>query len=622
MKNQYARYLARLFMALPFLSLALGAFAWLHYGMDMPWFDDWRGYAEGNIGSFDRHYLFRAVNDTLAPVGFALDAVAQWFLDGNSVAYQFLSMTTVLGSLLWLQWLLLRKTMSSTLEAAACFTFTLLMLQPGSYWGLENLAYHQCLPLVFILVVMWIIFCSETIRVWQLAAVFAFGLIAGFTYISGAFAVLTAGFAMLAVTAALFGGVMRRRMLSAAALFTLAGALTSTAQFYFSLLKFHSAGTHAGIKMALPTESAFWMFYLGKIGRSLLLSPSERETSLAIVGVACLATLWIALALFRRSAAPESTVQGKRLAGIYLTLLAVIVIYLMLVAAGRANYHGPEVRSGLDIFALGFTRFHFFWVTLLWPWVVAAMLSLAGAHAWARRMEVRAGALAGVMALIGLMVAGGAYDHSEFHRELADSRLPMAHCLLQELQKGGQIRCPGLLPSRFTDLAPDAYPAYLNARKMGASFVRYFPLLPKSKRREDLAPFYVVSAKDLGQVSELEHLVNDTFRAIGSDPQFHLVTGQAETMRRCTTLDVEIEIKTGLSDMAQVFYQPIGATQYDEQHSSRNPVGGDDVDALQLLTFRMESTTGFRDTLRLDPATKPQKFDLRRVRLYCLRQQP
>ena len=92
--------------------------------------------------------LFQPINYTLSPVGLALDALAQRFLDGNSVAYQLFSMVIVLGALLWLQWRLLLRALADRGLAALCFSLALLMVQPGSYCGLEHLAYPHALPLV------------------------------------------------------------------------------------------------------------------------------------------------------------------------------------------------------------------------------------------------------------------------------------------------------------------------------------------------------------------------------------------------------------------------------------------------------------------------------------------
>ena len=621
MTDRFAKPLSRLLIALPWLSFALGALAWLRYGMDMPWFDDWRGYTDGNIGSLDPAYLFRAVNDTMAPVGFALDALAQRFLDGNSVLYQFLSMTIVLGSLLLLQWKLLRKALGNTLQAAACFSLGVLMLQPDSYWGRENLAYHQCLPLVFILCAMWLIVCSDVRRWWHLAAIPALGLVAGFTYISGAFAVFTAGFSLLFIAATCYTGPSRRDMLKGAGLLTAAGTIAVVAQTFFSVLKFYGAGTHAGIPMALPNEAAFWMFYLGKMGRSMLLAPSEIDISLGITLLACGVAIGVAIALFRRAAGSDASPQDRRMAAIYVTLSAVIFVYMMLVAAGRTNYRDPQITHLRDIFAHGFTRFHFFWATLLWPWAVAGLVYLAGRYRWARSVGGQWAGAVIVLTLAVVFAVRGGYQHMKFHRELAVSRLPVAQCLLQELQKGGEVKCAGLLPPRFSDLTPDAYPAYENARKMEASFVRYFPILPKSTRRADLPAFYDMAANDEAPaLFGLVRMEKDVFKATGGDPQLQLQTGEPQIMQRCTTIDVDLLMKIDGADLAQVYFQPSGTSAYSEKYSHRLSVPA--AATLQTLTFRLESPTGFRDTLRIDPGTHPQKLVIRNIRVYCVRQQP
>lgn len=43
--------LQRLCWAVPVLMLAANALAWLRYGTDFPFFDDWRAYATGDIES-------------------------------------------------------------------------------------------------------------------------------------------------------------------------------------------------------------------------------------------------------------------------------------------------------------------------------------------------------------------------------------------------------------------------------------------------------------------------------------------------------------------------------------------------------------------------------------------
>ncbi|MGZ5927534.1 MAG: hypothetical protein ACXWLJ_12745 [Rhizomicrobium sp.] len=471
--NPWRRRLEQVLVGLPALSLALAALAWLRYGIDLPWFDDWRGYAAGTIDSLDLDYLFQPMNDTMSPVGLALDALAQRFLDGNSVAYQFLSMVTVLGSLLVLQWKLLSRVMDSRLQVAVCFLLTILMLQPDSYWGLENLAYYQALPLVFILCAMLLMSGPVSGSAWRGPAAGLLGLLAGFAYISGAFGALAVGVTSLLLARCFHSGPARHHLMRDWSWFTAASAVTVAVQFYFSVLQFR--GTHAGIPLALPIEAQFWAFYLGKLARSLLLPSDWPWTSLLVTVLACAIALASATLLLRRALAPGGTDREKQVAAIYLPLGALVVVYLMLVAAGRTNFRPPEMRDLLEIFAQGFTRFHFFWATLIWPWAAAALLALSARQPWMGRIGpwwVPGGAIA----FAGLAALGGGFDHMARQQEIGAARTAMAHCLLEELQRGGELRCRGLLPPHFaSDPAPDAYPAYSYAKKIGASFVRIFP---------------------------------------------------------------------------------------------------------------------------------------------------
>jgi len=229
--------------------------------------------------------------------------------------------------------------------------------------------------------------------------------------------------------------------------------------------------------------------------------------------------------------------------------------------------------------------------------------------------------MAATLAGAVLLWESGAYDHMQFQRELAASRLPATECLLQGLQNGGEIKCDGLIPARLWDRTPDAYPAYVNARKMGASFVRYFPILPKATRRTDIPPFYDMRAKGVEPaLYELQRTGKDAFRATGIDPQMQLQTGDAPTMQRCTTIDVDVGLKSDVADMAQVYFQPYGVTDYSEKYSYRISVTPSPV--VQTQTFRLESPSGFRDTLRIDPGTHPQKLVIPNIRVYCIRQRP
>jgi hypothetical protein len=614
----WPEYLSRVLVALPVLSLGLAALAWLRYGIDLPWFDDWRGYFLGTIDSLKLSYLFQPMNDTMSPVGLALDALAQRFLDGNSIAYQFLSMVTVLGSLLVLQWKLLNRALDSRWQASVCFLFTVPMLQPDSYWGLENLAYFQALPLVFILWALLLLSRPGPRSAWRGPGLGLLGLVAGLSYISGAFGAFAVGVASLAMARLYQPGQARRQLVRDAGWFTAASAVTVAAQFYFSIIKFR--GTHDGIPLALPSKAEFWAFYLGKLARSLLLPPDWPGTSLLVTLLACAVGLAGAALLARRALAPMGTAQDRRVVSIYVPMIALVGVYLTLVAAGRARYRPPEMQALLEIFAFGFTRFHFFWATLIWPWVVAALFALCPTKASVDRPE-RWWVAALAMAFALLMLLGGGFGHMARQQVVAEWRQSAALCLLTELQQGGQIGCHALLP--YGDRMPDAYPAYLYARKIHASFIRNFPILPPGKRRETIAAFYQMDRRTAKPgMKEIEAFGNGLFRSLGTDPQLHIQTNQPQMMRRCATLDVEVDIRMPGRDVLQLFYVPAGdSTDYSERNSVAVPMGGQG-DSLQTLSLRLESETGFLDSLRLDPGTQPGIVEIPGVRVYCLRGLP
>jgi hypothetical protein len=293
----------------------------------------------------------------------------------------------------------------------------------------------------------------------------------------------------------------------------------------------------------------------------------------------------------------------------------------MLVAAGRTNFRPPEMHELLQIFAHGFTRFHFFWAALIWPWVAAALLVLCSRQPWFRRVGP-GWAFALAMAFTMLAYLGAGFDHMSKFREIGEARTNLAHCLLAELQKGGEVHCPGLVPPRFdTDPAPDAFPAYLYAKKIGASFVRNFPMLPPGKRREAIAAFYKIEAgSPKPRTRGLEFLGNGAFRAVGNDPQLYIQTGQPQITRHCMTMDVDVDIKVSGRDTIQLFYVPAGGDdEYSEQNVVSQNVGSDDGSS-QVLSFRLESATGFFESLRLDPVTRPQALVIPSIKVYCVRE--
>lgn len=592
----------------------MGGVAWLRFGIDMPWFDDWRGYLDGNIHSFDPDYLFRAINDTLAPVGFALDALAQRHLDGNSIAYQLISMFCVLGGLAWLQWKLLIRSLENTLQASMCFLFVVFMLQPDSYWGWENLAYHQALPLIFILASIFLVIFSE--KKFTVPTIFIAGIFAGFSYISGAVGVLVCSSSLLVLSILFFKCNAENKIMKKSLWFFSAGMISFFCQIYFSLIK--NKGVHTGVSLALPTEADFWFFYLGKIARSLLLPQQWIKTSFLLTLLFSVIALVLAVILFLKGLrAPADQMQEKHVGMIYISLGAVIAVYLAMVSAGRANHRPLEIESLFDVYSYGFYRFHYFWVTLLWPWFVAGIIILIRNKKFTSNIIFQS-----IMVIFGifsvfLFFQGNAFAHFKYHKEVANVRQTTATCLLESVQQGPEIHCQGLAPPRNNQDVPDSFPGYAYAYRTNASFVRNFPVLPMTEHHEDgkiLFDFSNDTSKS--NFVNLKKISSENFESINNDAQVLIDHNSDNFFEKCVVLDIFMKMKLEKDARAQIFFIPIDEFEFTEKNSNLIKIKSKDQ-ILQTVIFRIESKKGFSGKFRFDPVDNIQKFTLDKIQGRC-----
>lgn len=601
---------ACLLVMAPVASLLLMVVGWLRHGLDLPFRDDWREYLSGKIASLDMQHLFRADNDTLSPVTRILDALAQRYLDGNAIAYQTLTMVCVLGALLWLQWKLLGKALGDRFLAACAFSTTLLMLQPGSYWGLQNLAYIQALPLVFLLAMLYVAFHERWRAGPKAAAGFLLGLLAGLSYISGAFATLAMSAAMLGT--GLVHPRLRARIAATAGGALASAAITVSLQSWVILEVQHGRTHRADAPWALPLDADFWFYLFGKIGRSLMLPASWGVTSLVLCVAATGALAFITIALLRRrkperdGGADVAPGLGLVAPAIAFALSAAIAAYLFLVAAGRANLRPASVDSDMEVFRFAYHRFHFFWATALWPWLAALVLIASGAVS--RRSRLLPGIAAA--ALVVFVFVEGGFSHFQVFERITAKRLSSdATCLRGELAHGGQIICPTLAP--YGDLSR----AYAYAVRTGASFVRYFP--PQSAGTDPLSGPVLHPVLDRATV---ENAVADRpgperLRLSGGrDPRVLFSTGMPGTLRGCLVLQVRGVVATAYADHAQLFYRTPDDRAFSETHSITLPVGR----GPKTIDFIAVSQAGFGDSLRLDPVANYQPSEVRGLSVRCL----
>lgn len=440
----------RLLIAIPLVILALNALFLVRWGVDLPFWDDWRQYGSNDLGSFKLSYLFTPVNDTLYPVGKFLDSLALRSFGAHAVAYQLLSLVAVLGALLWLIWQLLGLSEAPRLVRALAFCFTLPMLQPDSYWGLQNLAYHQTLPLIAVLAILYLVLRLQTAadNSWPTyIGIGLLGFLSGFSYISGAFAIVGLSAVLL-----LYGGNYRRYGWA----LVVPAVICLLAQLW--VIIFYQKGMHlAEYGMAYPWQIDFWMYALGKVSRAFLLSPAPQYAVWSLALTFLVLGAW-GLLLWRRPSL------------LLVALTVVIGLYLLIVAAGRANYRYDHVISPLQVYEFGFARFHYFWLTLIWPFLVMA--------AW----QLKKSRLIGVLAVIPViwLSSTAVLHHSNHYEWTMNLRQQGLECIQTQYAEGQTaIGCPTVHPIDTPDLLPaDIRPAIQNAIQRKASFVEQLKPLP------------------------------------------------------------------------------------------------------------------------------------------------
>lgn len=606
-KSPYVRALQCLLILIPTVSFALNVWALLRYGIDIPVYDDWRQYNANDMGRLDLGYLFTPHNDTLYTFGLLLDSLAFRFLDGNAVAYQLLSTLLVLGGMLALQWKLLSLCTTNRSIQAIAFSFTLLMLQPDTYWGWQNLAYHQAIPLVCTLAIL-LLTLSEKWNAISIPTIFILGLVSGLSYISGAFATLTLCVVFL-IAAKLASPTIRTQILKSALALVIPAIGTSAAQLWVIVKVQH--GTHrADAPMAFPWESDFWYFMLGKVARSLML-PIEHPffssiiASLAVI-ITILVTVLCAAKLLRKAA-----LNDQRSSIILISLAGVVFVYLLLISAGRTNLRPEAVTSFFDVFVYGFYRFHFFWITLLWPWVVCVLLV-------AVHNRTKSNLLLSILILFtgATWVFIASYtpltSHDTFFKVAMKQRADGIACILGKMQQPGPILCPTV------DLS-DLSNGLENARNSQASFTRNLPYLPIPLGTDNPRPLYRLSEHfenlNIANASKVAESKNSMTLQTRVDPNIYMSATAPESFANCTTLNISVSMVASENSVAQIFYMVPGSPGYSEANSATGSVqASTTTQNLNLVVF---SANGFESEFRFDPVTADQKITINELEIRC-----
>lgn len=592
---------------IPVISFVLNLISWLRFGIDLPLLDDVRQYASGGAGRMDWTYIMYPANDTLYPVGLIFDALAFRFLDGNTIAYQAISMVLVLGGILLLQWRLLTLCTSNTLARALAFACTIFMLQPDSYWGWQNMAFHQVVPVLCSLGIISLVLSKLDYKISALL-IFLIATVSGFTYTSGAFANLA-----LLIGLCIFYFSLKKnnsfKLRSGAIAMVIPTVVSVTAQLWVLIWVQH--GTHrADAPMAYPWESDFWLYIFGKIGRSLMLPVEYPRLSLSISIAVLICSIALALlSIFQARRRPEhSSLQSVSIA--YLCVFGVVLLYLFIVAAGRTNLRPESITKATDIFVFGYARFHFFWVCVLWPWVVAFIMEqfLSRYPSLLNKPQVP---LITLILFSLLIYNSKVMDHAEFYRTTQQSRLSILSCLSVGVARGVPFECPALHPG------VNMLQVYYKYFDLGTSFTKLIVRHPILLGSDNPPPLFRMT-KHPTQITyhNTEVIVNEDKGVTldtANDPMIMINLDNNGDLKNCKVLLVNGAYNLKTLEYAQLFYLPTGSNSYSTEYvETRQLLPGDGE-----FSMEVHSNIGFESPLRLDPVVGPSQITIKQIEVRC-----
>ena len=279
--------------------------------------------------------------------------------------------------------------------------------------------------------------------------------------------------------------------------FGLGAVLSLPAQLWVLLVVQHGHTHRADAPWASPFAPQFWEFIVGIVGRAIGFSGTASGWAFTVSLLVMLALVALLLVLLWRSAsrsAPHDD-EDDAFAFVYSALGATVLFYLCMVAAGRANLGAPTEQTALGSFALGQGRFYFFWVSLLIPWVLLAIMRLMRGSS--PIMQNATALVLGLLLLAMFLVNGAAiFGLAPYYRFTAQLKQEGLECLRSKIPEGPPYLCPSLFPA-------DLSRALDYAALVGAKFTVYLPAFRPDQANAALWQYETVWRMDKSTIDRL-----------------------------------------------------------------------------------------------------------------------
>lgn len=354
----------------------LQGFYLINYGLSFPFLDDFRYYANPPHAlpdSLSLSWLTQVANDTLSVVGFFIDYLILKITNGNFLIISVFSYFFILGFILAILGRIINNIVEDVFIKSLCILLMLFILTVGSYWGYQNIAYHQLLPILFGLLLL-LFFQEKKIKPLKcsifitLVVSIVLSMFTSLSYISGPFVVLS-----FSGVALLFYYLNTRKSFDDESykedvLVFIFIFLTGLSALVFQLYKIKTAQgsighVHTGDPLSTPFESRFWIFLFGLYGRASGYTGKSQYNYLIDIFAFLFINapiFFLALYGFRKKYTDKIFFWNSI---IILSISVGVFLYAGIVSAGRVGLLHSEDWSIIS--TLSKSRFHFWWLSLM-----------------------------------------------------------------------------------------------------------------------------------------------------------------------------------------------------------------------------------------------------------------
>ena len=246
----------------------------------------------------------------------------------------------------------------------------------------------------------------------------------------------------------------------------------------------------------------------------------------------------------------------------------------------------------IEVFQFGFFRFHFFWVTLIWPWVGAVVLSIVLGWGGCRALLERQ--RSGLPRCVPLLAI-----RWRQHRRLRLRRLLPA---LGSSTTGALSMPAGERPARRWHRCAD-----MGTHEPGGTdrYARFDRCLlrsvspdPSRSRRRRPALLACTTRRRVTSSSSTQRSSARTGSGLsiqaGEDAQLIVTVADHEAMRQCLTLEVGATLRPSQADVTQVFYLRPDDDQFAPERVTTTEISADG-EAWSTVSLMLFSDEGFGD---------------------------